>query len=251
MELGGSVPVRLHGPDADVAGFSSARMASTGANAGRIYFFRNNTDQVVRIENGGSSPTVIAGPSSIIQSPRSIALEESGGRIYCGDAGTDDLFSCLLDGTDVQSELTGRAGLINVAAGGGRVFFTDNFADTVEELGVGVVASGINSLYGCDVDPARERVFYVLEIGTPSTSKYFRVNYDGSEQTDMIGGGGRSPRGVVFNPNEGAEGALYAAENADVIARIDVAAGTRSEVRSGLLAELGESVLGCGLAFIV
>jgi len=163
------------------------------AQAGRIYWTDSNnggtaTARVHRADLDGSHPQRLVLPPSL--SPRYLALDVSGGKMYWTDIGV--INRANLDGTGVMTLITAGPCPMGIALDlpAGRVYWTDCVegrimrANLLDGSGVEQVIAGLSAPRAVALDLAHGKIYW-----TDSDSKKIqRSSLDGTNREDLVTG---------------------------------------------------------------
>ena len=169
-----------------------------GAN--KMYWTDKDTDKIQRSNLDGSSVEDLV--TSGLSSPRGIALDVAGGKMYWTD--WDKIQRSNLDGSDVED--LGTTGLvlqdgIALDVAGGKMYWTDWGTDKIQRSNLDgsdvedLVTTGLEYPGGIALDVAGGKMYWT-DWGT---EKIQRSNLDGSSVEDLVTTGLSYPRGIALD----------------------------------------------------
>jgi len=141
--------------------------------------------------------------------PNGVAIDPILGRVFWTEAGTDMIRSSTLDGANIETLIAGLNNPIGLAAHpeAGWIFWTETGNERVARIDVDggnftILASAVSmyNLRGIAVDPVAERLFFTTDF---ILGKMYRMNFDGSDRTEVIDGESYGPIGVAADPVTG------------------------------------------------
>jgi parallel beta-helix repeat protein len=126
-------------------------------------------------------------------------VEESFSKIYYADATTGSILRASLNGSGVQTLVTGLSSPGSVAVDhlGGKVYWTDSATGRIgranlDGSGAQTVVSGLSAPVALKIDAEGGKVYWI-EVGTPSIK---RANLDGSMVETVVSSGLSDPRAL-------------------------------------------------------
>ena len=176
--------------------------ATTGPGIAKIYW--TNGDKIQRAGPDGSNVEDLV----TFGSPRGVAVDALGGKIYWSDQDTRWIWRANLDGSDSEAVITAR--LIRPVAialdlGRGQIYWTDAGSNKIQRANLDgsrvetLVSIGLHSPEGLALDVDGGKVYW-SDYGT---NKIQRANLDGSNVEDLITTGLRIPGELALDSGAG------------------------------------------------
>ena len=176
--------------------------ATPGTGVSKMYW--TSRDKIQRADRDGSNVEDLI----TFGSPRGLALDMQGGKIYWTDQGTRKIWRAELDGSQVEGVITfGLISPVGLAldVDGGKIYWTDSGFNKIQRANLdgsrveNLVSIGLHSPEGLALDADGGKIYW-SDFGT---NKIQRANLDGSRVEDLVTTGLRSPEGLALDVGAG------------------------------------------------
>ena len=179
-----------------------ASAAAPGAEVSRIYW--TSSDRIQRANRDGSRVEDLV----TFGSPRGLALDIQGRKMYWTDRGSRSIWRANLDGSRVEGLIT--SGLIRpvglaLDVEAGKMYWSDSGSNKIQRANLDgsrietLVSFGLHSPEGLALDAGGGKLYW-SDYGT---NKIQRANLDGSRIEDLVTTGLRSPGGLALDADAG------------------------------------------------
>ncbi len=170
----------------------------------KLYVTDFTDDNIRSLNTDGTDVSIIANSSDGLDEPLGIVVDESAGKLYFVNQGSvNNISRCDLDGSNVTVLVTGQIdpqeiGVHNVS---GFIFWTVLGADDVlranlDGSNVITILNGSIDLRGLVVDPVNVKVLFAGEGGTDTVTQ---MDFDGTDQVELLDNGAGSIRGLALD----------------------------------------------------
>ena len=173
-----------------------------GTGASKMYWTSGGKIQRANRDGSHVEDLVTSG------SPRGLALDMQGGKMYWTDQGSRQIRRAELDGSRVEGLIT--SGLITpvglaLDVDGGKIYWTDSGSNKIQRANLdgsrveNLVSLGLHSPEGLALDAGAGKIYWT-DYGT---NKIQRANLDGSLIQDLVTTGLSSPEGLSLDVDAG------------------------------------------------
>ena len=173
-----------------------------GTGMSKIYW--TSSDRIQRANRDGSHVENLV----TFGSPRGLALDMQGGRMYWTDQGARKIWRADLDGSQVEGLITfGLISPVGLAldVDAGKIYWTDSGSNKIQRADLdgsrveNIVSLGLHSPEGLALDTDGGKIYWT-DYGT---NKIQRGNLDGSQVEDLVTTGLSSPEGLALDVKAG------------------------------------------------